>query len=404
MNTEVLNEQESSELVWWASVDSSTQDQTVFLSRKEAGQQSLLDRISIDPDTMPTFEDFQMAVKELHGGGIYEAVIRTPRGALARRIPFSLAGLPKKVVEPVQAAPNENGQEKLIALLIQQGQQMQQQFLAGLKEIGQAIAAKPEKPEIDPFELMERAANILGKTGATPPPQKSLVEQITELKTAADLIGLGSLSGEGSGEGWGSIAAALAPLAEMMKESTINERLKLQMQAQAQAKQQQQTPQQPPAAIAAPVAQPVNNRAKFLNDLKSVLTQVMPYVEQGADPQAVAQALLNAVPKNELNELYTFLNRDDALANMAALEPKIEQHWDWFSQLANAILTHLEPSNDETRSDALPVADSPTPQQAPTGNGQTGNAANAPTNGAASPKRARKSASAGNGVTGGQVV
>lgn len=396
MNTDVLEQgQELSESVWWASVDNSTQDQTVFLYRKEAGQNSLLDRISIDPDTMPTFEDFQIAIKELHGGGIFEAVMRTPKGALARRIPFSLAGLPKKVAEPVQAAPSENGQEKLLALLIQQGQQQQAMFLAGLEKIGQAIAAKPEKPEVDPFELMERAANILSKNGATPTPQKSLLEQITELKSAADLIGLGSLGGgDGGGDSWGSLAAAIVPFTEMMKENTINERLRLEMQQQQLKKQQAQQPKQ---ALAAPVA-PVNDkRTQFLANLKGILAQVMPYAEQGADPEAVATALLNIAPDKAI--LYDFLNRDDALNDMARLEPKVEDFWDWFSGLANAVLTQLEPK-DEART-AEPVGTNPNPPkpQATNSDGQTGDTANATNHVATGQKRARKSVNKTDSVT-----
>ena len=54
---------------WWAS-DEGDGSQTVFLYRKEAGAQCLLDRYTIDPETMPTVEDFQFAVKEQHGGGV----------------------------------------------------------------------------------------------------------------------------------------------------------------------------------------------------------------------------------------------------------------------------------------------------------------------------------------------
>lgn len=399
MTTDVLEHEELSESVWWASVDSSTQDQTVFLYRKEAGQHSLLDRISIDPDTMPTFEDFQIAIKELHGGGIFEAVMRTPKGALARRIPFSLAGLPKKQAEPVQAAPNENGQEKLLALLIQQGQQQQAMFLAGLEKIGQAIAAKPEKPEVDPFELMERAANILSKNGATPTPQKSLLEQITELKSAADLIGLGSLGGgDGGGDSWGSLAAAIVPFTEMMKENTINERLRLEMQQQ-QLKSKPVPKPKPQAAV--PIAAPVNdNRTQFLANLRGILAQVMPYAEQGADPEAVGVALVNILKSDaDKATLYDFLNREDALSDMARLEPKVNDYWDWFSGLANAVLTQLEPK-DEART-AEPVATNPNPPkpQATNSNGQTGDAANATNHGATGAKRTRKPVSKTDSVT-----
>ena len=379
-----------SELVWWASVDSHT-DQTIFLYRKEAGQLALLDKLSVDEETMPTLEDFKYSVKELHGGGIYEAAIRTPKGQLAKRVNFSLSGLPKKLTEAVQAAPSENSQEKLLALLIQQGQQQQSMFLAGLEKIGQAIAAKPEKPDIDPFELMERAANILSKNGATPTPPKSLIEQASELIQLKELFG--GLSSDGNGDGWGSITAALAPLAEMMKENTINERLKLELANKAQ--QQKALAQKAKAAQAAPV--PTNSNTAFLNDLKSVLVQVLPYAEQGADPQAVAMALVNAVPNDKLSELYTFLQNENSLADMANLEPKIEQYWDWFTQLANALIEQIDAkqgNNEATNTTAAPIAHSTPQPQAANSNGQTGDAPNLTANGKASPRRTNKRPSA----------
>lgn len=79
----VGNELNEVVLEWWASVDKSAQDQTIYLSRKEDGQYSLLDRFTIDPETMPTEEDFQFAVKELYGGGVYEGVIRRSGGVIA---------------------------------------------------------------------------------------------------------------------------------------------------------------------------------------------------------------------------------------------------------------------------------------------------------------------------------
>lgn len=399
MNTDVLEQgQELSESVWWASVDNSTKDQTIFLYRKEAGQQSLLDRLSIAPETMPMFEDFQIAVKEMHGGGIYEAVIRTPKGGYAKRFPFCVAGLPKRITEEVpQAAPSENGQEKLLALLIQQGQQQQSMFLAGLEKIGQAIAAKPEKPEIDPFELMERAANILSKNGATPIPQKSLLEQITELKSAADLIGLGSLGGgDGGGDSWGSLAAAIVPFTEMMKENTINERLKLEMQQQQLKKQQAQQPKQ----VAAPVATVNDSRTQFLAHLRGILAQVMPYAEQGADPEAVGVALVNILKSDaDKATLYDFLNREDALSDMARLEPKVNDYWEWFSQLANAVLTQLEPKDEARTADTVSTNPNPPKPQATNSTGQTGDTANATNNGATGTKRTRKPVSKANSVT-----
>lgn len=392
LNSEEIEHEILSESVWWASVDNNTQDQTVFLSRKDAGLWCLLDRISVDQETTPTLEDFKFSIKELHGGGIYEATIRTPKGQLVKRIPFSLAGLPKRQEEQPKIA--ESSTDKLIALMMDSNRQANER----LEKILEKVAAKPEKPEIDPFELMERAANILSKNGATPTPQKSLVEQITELKTAADLIGLGSLGGggDGGGDSWGSLAAAIVPFTEMMKENTINERLKLEMQQQQLKKQQAQ----PKQALAAPVAHVNDGRTQFLANLKGILAQVMPYVEQGADPEAVGVALVNILKSDaDKATLYDFLNREDALSDMARLEPKVNEYWDWFSQLANAVLTQLEPKNEARAAEPVSTNPNPPKPKAANSTGQTGDAANATNNGAASTKRKTKSVSTANSVT-----
>lgn len=383
-----LNDDDLSESVWWASVDESTQDQTVFLYRKEGGQNSLLDRLTISPDSMPCFDDFLFEIKELHGGGVYEAVIRRPNGTLAKRVPFSLAGLPKRVAaEPVAVPVTENSTEKLITLLIQQGQQTQQQFLAGLQQLGEKIAAKPE---VDPFLMFERAASLMGKTGATPPPPKSVLEQMLELKQVQELFANGEALATGA-DSWGSLAAALVPLTEMMKENTINERLKLEMvkKAQEQKALAAPKPQQAQAPQAAPIAQTA--QAALLAEFKPVLAQVVPYAEQGSDPIAVANAILQIAP--DKTALYEFLNREDALSDMATLEPKVEQHWDWFTALANAIIEQIDGQQVQhetgTTAQAEPVTE-PTQPQATNSKRPNGNTSDTATHGATGTKRTRK--------------
>ncbi len=397
MSVEQVGELGSLEgLDWWASVDNDSQDQTVFLYRKEAGQNGLLDKFSVSPDYMPTFEDFQLCVKEAHGGGIYEARIVTPKGQFLKRLPFVILGLPKKQAEPMaQVAPvqQESGLEKVLAVIVQQNQQMQQNFLAGLQAISQNIAQIAQKPAEDPLVMVERVANVLGKTGATPQPQKTLVEQITELKTAADLIGLGGGSG-GDSDNWGSLAAALVPLTEMMKENTVNERLKLEIAAnQQKAKQQQQ---------AQMVQAQTTKKNEFLSNLKGVLSQIVTYVEQGAQASAVAQGLLGIVP--DKGQLYDFLSREEALADMAKLEPKVDTHWDWFAELANEVLQLIEQSANETTASPVPTTPTTDEPKAVNSQGGTGDAPNHSANGTTSPKRSRKPVNPPNGVTTGQAV
>lgn len=388
---------------WWASVDTDNQDETVFLSRKESGQWCLLDRISVDQDTSPTIEDFKFSVKELHGGGIYEAVIRTPKGALARRIPFSLAGLPKRQREeqPQQLAPvqPDNGLKEVLMMIAESNRQAaerQEKLLLAMME-------QNKKPEPDPFLMFERYATILGKTGATAPVPKTTLETLLEAKQIQELLG-GNEMTVGT-DGWGAVTAALGPLSEVLKENTINERLKLQI-----ALKQTQNKAPVPPAVPANAPQVVQTIAapKFaalIAKFKPVLAGLIPYVEQGQPPSVIASALLASVPDTDKPELLEFLSRDDALNDMARLEPKVANHWDWFTELANELIDLIEQATpNDTGNTAEPTAPTPAVAQVEAIGGSAGDTANATDHGKASTPRTRKPRSKSAGVTTGQAT
>ncbi len=384
---------------WWASVDTDNQDETVFLSRKESGQWCLLDRISVDQDTSPTIEDFKFSVKELHGGGIYEAVIRTPKGALARRIPFSLAGLPKRQREeqPVQA---ENSTDKLIAIMMENNRQANER----LEKVLEKLAEKPAAPEVDPFLIVERVAGLLGKTGAAPPAPKTMLEQMIELKQVKDILSE-DLPITGGTDGWGAVTAALGPLSEVLKENTINERLKLQL-AHQQLKNKAPVP--PAAQLTAPQPVPTIAAPKFaalIAKFKPVLAGLIPYVEQGQPPSVIASALLASVPDTDKPELLEFLSRDDALNDMARLEPKVIDHWDWFTELANELIDLIEQAQpDDTGTSTAPTAPTTPIAQVEVSEGSAGNTANAAIDGQVSTPRPRKSSRKVASVTTGETA
>ena len=389
---------------WWASVDTDNQDETVFLSRKEAGQWCLLDRISVDQDTSPTIEDFKFSVKELHGGGIYEAVIRTPKGALARRIPFSLAGLPKRQREeqPQQLAPvqPENGLKEVLMMIAESNRQAAERQ----EKLLLAIMEQNKKPEVDPFVMFERAASVMSKNGATAPAPKTMLEQMLELKQIKDILSEDVVGATGS-DGWGAVTAALGPLSEVLKENTINERLKLQI-----ALKQTQNKAPVPPAVPANVPQVVQTIAapKFaalIAKFKPVLSGLIPYVEQGQPPSMIASALLASVPVDDQAELLEFLSRDDALNDMARLEPKVANHWEWFSELANELIDLIEQAHpDDTGTRTAPTAPTTPEPKAEIIGGSAGDKANVTDHGQVNPPRPRKSRSKGASVTTGETA
>lgn len=399
---EQLNEKVINKPIPWFANDEGIDSATIFLYRKESGTQCLLDKFDIDLGMMPSFEDFQMSVKELHGGGMYEASMRTTSGAYAKRMPFSLAGFPKKQKEeqPQALAPvqSDNGLKEVLLMIAESNRQAAERQ----EKLLLAMAEQNKKPEVDPFVMFERAASLMSKNGATPPAPKTLLEQATELVQLKELFGSGDLAP--TADGWGAITAALGPLSEVLKENTINERLKLHLahkQLQKKAPVQQQA-----APVTAPQSVqtiPAPKYAALIAEFKPVLAQIVPYAEQNAAPSAIAEGLLGIVP--DKMALFEFLNRDDALNDMARLEPKVTEHWDWFAELANALLEQIEQAQTDdigiSTETAEPVA--PVPKVETIG-GDTGNTANAATHGQVSKTRQRKPRNKGASVTTGETA
>lgn len=390
---------------WWAS-DEGDGSQTVFVYRKEGGAQSILDRYTIDPETMPTLEDFQFAIKEQHGGGVYEAVIRTPGGQMVKRIPFSIGGLPKRQVEPVPAmapAPADSNMDKLLTVILDSQRRSEERMLQVLEKLADR-QAEPVAAPADPFLMFERAANFLSAKGATPPPPKTLLEQMLEVKQVGELMGLGS-GGGGTDTGWGSLATMITPLAEMMKESTVNDRLKLQL---ALSRQKQQAPAQP-AALPAKTATPAPAASPFsalLTGFAPVLPQLVEAAQAGHAAAEVAGHLMQIVPTDDRAALRAFLDREEALADMTAMAPGIENHFEWFAELANALIEQIDGGADAagtrhtTATAANTATDAAQPKVQDTGR-DTRNQDNPATHGGAGPKgpgkprRSRPGAGAG---------
>lgn len=398
MNIEAVATATKEKIIPWFASDELSEHETFFLYRKEAGQQCLLDKFTIDLGTMPTFEDFQMAVKELHGGGIYEATARTPSGAYSKRLQFSLAGFPKRPKEEQQQqlAPvqPDNGLKEILLMMAEANRQANERH----EKLLEKMAEKPPVPEVDPFLIVERVAGLLGKTGAAPPAPKTMLEQMIELKQVKDILSE-DLPMTGGTDGWGAVTAALGPLSEVLKENTINERLKLQI-----ALKQSQNKAPAPVQAAQVTAQPVETIAapKFaalIAKFKPVLAGLIPYVEQGQPPSLIASALLASVPDTDKPELLEFLSRDDALNDMARLEPKVANHWDWFTELANELIELIQATHNDTGTTAEPTAPTTTVTQVEAIGGSAGNTANATDHGKASTPRTRKPRSKSAGVT-----
>lgn len=376
---------------WWASgKNAGSGYQVVFLSRMEGGKEALLGKYDISPETAPSFEDFQLAVKEEHGGGIYLAVLRTPLGQFVDRMQFGLSGLPKRQAEPApvaQAAPAESGMDKVMAMMLENQRRSDERLTMILERIGEQMQQKaiPE-PKVDPFEMLERAANLLGKTGATPPPPKTLLEQVKELKEGAELLGLTGVGkgGEGS-DPWGALTALAGPLMEVVKEGTVNDRLKLQL---AMDRQKAAAGQPAPAAAQVQPATAGQFQA-LLAGFAPVLPQLVQAAAGGHPAAQVAGHLLGIVPAADVPTLRTFLERDSALSELENIAPEIANHFEWFELLANTLIELIDGVADAAGTQQSTAQPAAVKKGADTGR-PAGNPDHVATNGRPGPRRTAK--------------
>lgn len=296
---------------WWAENDGN-EHQEVMLYRIEGTTESLLGRMTVTQETTPTIEDFQIEVKREFGGGVYIAAIRGVAGQYRRRVRFAVAGFPKREAEQA-AQPQPQGGElgEVIRLLMSQQQASEARMLAALEKLG----AKPA--EADPFSMVERVAGILSKVGGAPIPQKSMIEQMNELKAVSDFME-SMKGGSGEQDGWMGLIGQLPSLIEM-------------------AKQGQSVPQpgQPMTAVAAQVpAAPVMSGAA-MEQLKTLVGALLPYAEAKAEPATIAATLIERAP--DAAALQAFAARPDAVELLLMLEPRAKPYAGWFRSLANEL-------------------------------------------------------------------
>lgn len=293
---------------WWAASTDADHEQTVTLRRRENGSEPLLDRFTVAPETMPTFEDFEFSVKERFGGGLYVAVITGKSGQFGKRIPFAIAGLPKR--EAGQEDKNSSGGlEGLAAILMKNQEASEARMMAVLDKMSE----KPAAP--DAFELMEKAANILNRNGAAPAPQKSLLEQLQELRTAAELMGLSSKPEGGDDSGWAKELIGMFGPALMGGLSAPAD-----------------TGEEDDDALPAEDAQ-----AQALGKLKLLLTSMVQLAEFEVIP-AKAVAGIEKKAGQYWPMLQQIIQRQDAVALAEQMVPAVARHRAWFEQFRAAVI------------------------------------------------------------------
>lgn len=293
---------------WWAASSEAEHEQTVTLRRRENGSEPLLDRFTVAPETMPTFEDFEFSVKERFGGGLFVAVISGKSGQFGKRIPFAIAGLPKR--EAGQEDKNSGGGlEGLAAILMKNQEASEARVMAVLEKMSE----KPATP--DAFTMFKEAASILRDNGTTPPQQKTLLEQIREAREAAELMGL---SGKPEGDEGGNWANNLI--------ATFGPALMGGLSAPADAGDEGDD-----------TAPAEDAQAQALGKLKLLLTSMVQLAEFEVIP-AKAVAGIEKKAGAYWPMLQQIIQRPDAVALAEQMVPAVASHRAWFEAFRAAVI------------------------------------------------------------------
>jgi hypothetical protein len=279
-----------------------------------------------------TGAELMAQVLERYGAGEYFAESRDEQsGQVVFAQRFEVGSIAKRgaVIPPAPATPAAKPGDisaELVAMMARQtaalealAAQRQPQSMLGmlkeLKELRDVIAPPPAAPAFD-----------LGK----------LLELVNGVATLRDTLGDG---GEGGGP-LAMIARSLAPALQKIAERAV--------EAPALP-----APGQPPAAgvTDSPPAPPAEGGDVAANGtmLKVYVAELVRFAEQGLDPAAATQRVLQTLagfPEPMIEAVLDWLNDEAAVDNLAALDPKAAQYRPWLEQVIDGVLdAALEPAD-----------------------------------------------------------
>lgn len=372
---------------WWASSSDEDHEQ-ISLYEVVRGGESFLDSFTVTLADHPTLDDFIQEVKRNFGGGVYVAAVRGANGTFAKRPRFAISGRPirEKLEEAAPAAQPENSFDRLAGLLLQQQQASDDRMMKILEKMTPAAAPA------DPLEMFERAANILSKNGAAPVVQKSLPEQLAELHAVQEFFE----SMGGGKDGGNGMELALTELVGGIREVMSESEKTRRMQIAARVRNSGQPAA--PAITSASEKEPVQVSGGMMGLLK-LLEQLVEAAEGKEDVQDIARQVWASASKDETASanLKGLLEREDALEVLARANPKVSQHFDWFENLANAVLDLMEGggnggtdgNDDADAPDKKPASNAALPPVKDSGRGRR-NPANAAADAGTGAKRQEK--------------
>ena len=279
------------------------------------------------PDEMSGGEIMERC-RDNYGTGDYRIHIRQgPR--IVHNRGFSVEA--KK--EPDPALQQQTTTADIVSLITAQNQNMQQMFLATMTAMAEAMKGREPPPPPDPVAMQNSIVQSLVALKqlavGEEPKQKDPVELLIQGVTLANEM----RPSDGETNANDLVLAGLKAFAP-----TITEATRAGIANQAQPGQPQ--PGQPlPGQPADPQAAEAAEREKALNLKKVMMKQQLGWLvkqaAQGKHPELYAELLLDQVGEREV---LAFIERDDALQQLANIEPDVQYHVPWFEALRQCIL------------------------------------------------------------------
>lgn len=318
----------------------------VYRIKEKTGKMAWL--FNITPDELPIMD----RLRDEYGSGLYRTRIYKNK-KLYRTLGYEIEASRTARMNYLSQAPENKTSE--ITLLINALQSQQTAQLNQLKELMMQFAGRQASP-INPMEMMSSMMNamIQMKTFMTPATNTAPVMGVEKyMEMFLKGIEISKDIGGGGGE-----TNLLDVVRDLVKSDWISKAI--------DATAAQSAPQPPPAPHTlpapggikqSPVSQPpVNKTPGDETVLKSMMIrnyvgQLVERAERDSDPELYAAFILDNVPEELIKE---YIVREDLIAELSKINPKVSEHVDWFMELREAINSMFENDTEESNESRLP--------------------------------------------------
>lgn len=315
-------------------------------------------------------------VRETYGPGNYEAHVYAPhpgrdnRLTLARKLKFEIGSTREEKDEsPLPFARRRRGGETPSDLIASLAQMMDAQQRR-TEELMRQVLQQQNPAPYNPLEMMQQMlAMMAGMQQLMPKPEKAtgFLDELQKFAMIREILGdMGGGGGDSENGVWLKLIDKFGPVltGALQHSPQASPQLQLPIQARPQALPQPQPQPQPTKQNPAPRAQA--QPQKELDEMKANVDALVSFAKMGISPEYVAQQILERTPEANEEKLYDFIADEKCIEKMAALNPEVSRHREFFEAIRGNILAAFEevspeePHETDVIPDLSPLADSVT--------------------------------------------